>query len=148
MNNVAHVRELLERLVESTDSPIYVTCNEIISYLERNPTQRNLTVGGLRAALKKPFSEDNILIQAAFALTAFPFQALEVRYKLYDVSISDVLEELTHSTYMVAISDGAFIDDEGNNISLDELNSRVFPYFINKFQIDAYANPHAMMETK
>ena len=146
MNNVDRVRELLKELVKSTDSSVYAVCYEIVSYLVHSPMQRDLTVGGLRAALNKSYTDDNILIQAAFALTAHPLQALEVRYKLYDESVSDVLEELTHSTYMTAIHEGHFIDDDGNDIALDELNSRVFPYFINNFQVDADVKANPVME--
>lgn len=137
MNDVAHVRKLLEELVESTASPVYAACQEIISYLWDNPTQHNLTVGGIRAALKRSEKNDADLIQAAFALTAHPFQVLEVRYKLYDETISEVLEEITHHTYMQALSDGQFIDDEGNVLTLEELNSRIFPYFINELRVNS-----------
>jgi hypothetical protein len=141
MNNVDHVKKLIAGLVESTDSPVYVACGEIISYLELHPRQRNLTIGGLRAALNRVVRDDNVLIQAAFALTAYPFLALDVRYKLYDEKIEDVVEELEHSTYVGAIADGYFIDDDGNDLSIEELSSRVFPYFINQFQDDVVADP-------
>lgn len=139
MNSLASVRKLLEGLVESTASPIYSMCYKIASYLERNPMQRDLTVGGLRAALQESEKNDNILVQAAFALTAQPLEVLEVRYKLYDELQSDVLEEINHATYMQAISERHFIDDDGNDISLEQLNTRLFPYFINKFQVTARA---------
>ncbi len=131
MNNAAHIKELLEELVRSTDSPVYAVCAQIVSYLEHHPQQCNLTIGGLRAALNRSDEEDNVLIQSAFTLVGHPFQALEVRYKLYDEQIEDVLEELDHSTYMKAVSEQSFIDDDGNNISIDDLNARIFPYFIN-----------------
>ncbi|MFI3276671.1 hypothetical protein [Vibrio sp.] len=107
-----------------------------MSYLEHNTQQRNLTIGGLRAALKRSAQDDNVLIQSAFTLVGYPFQALEVRYKLYDEQIEDVLEELDHPTYMQAISEQHFIDDDGNDIAIDDLNARVFPYFINLFKQD------------
>ncbi|MEZ8348894.1 MULTISPECIES: hypothetical protein [Vibrio] len=132
MMNAARLREQLKELVESTESPIYTLCDEIVDYLTHNPTQQDLTVGGLRAALNKKPEIDNILIQAAFALTAHPLSALEVRYRLYDILIEDVLEELTHTQYLTAISEGSFIDDDGNDIPLRELNERIYPYFINK----------------
>ncbi|WP_051369015.1 hypothetical protein [Psychromonas arctica] len=135
MNNVAQVKELLEKLVRSTDSPVYAVCDQIVSYLEHHPQQRNLTIGGLRAALNRSDQDDNVLIQSAFTLVSHPFQALEVRYKLYDKEIEDVLEELNHSTYMQAVSEQHFIDDEGNDIAIDDLNARVFPYFINLFRL-------------
>lgn len=145
MNNVAQVRTLLAELVRVTNSPVYAVCNEIVSYLDNYPNQRNLTIVGLRAALERAERDDNILIQAAFVLTAHPFLALDVRYKLYDEQIEDVIEELDHSTYMCAIAEGHFIDDDGHDLAIEELNSRIFPYFINKFQNDVAAEPHATM---
>tara|TARA_R110002049_G_scaffold139621_2_gene300349 strand:+ start:512 stop:955 length:444 start_codon:yes stop_codon:yes gene_type:complete len=136
MNDTAQVKNLLKELVESTGSPVYAVCVQIVWYLEHNPQQRNLTIGGLRAALKRTTQEDNVLIEGAFALASHPFQALEVRYKLYDEQIEDVLEELNHSTYMQAISEQHFIDNDGNDIAIDDLNSRIFPYFINLFRQD------------
>lgn len=136
MNNAAQVKKLLEELVKSTDSSVYAVCDQIVSYLEHNTQQRNLTIGGLRAALKRSAQDDNVLIQSAFTLVGYPFQALEVRYKLYDEQIEDVLEELDHPTYMQAISEQHFIDDDGNDIAIDDLNARVFPYFINLFKQD------------
>ncbi|KFE38446.1 hypothetical protein AXW60_12395 [Yersinia ruckeri] len=136
MKNVAYVRKMLEKLLEATSSPVYAVCIEIAAYIELHPKQRDLTIGGLRVALKRVVQEDNVLIEAAFTLTAYPFQALEVRYKLYDERISRVLEELDHSTYMIAKSEGYFIDDDGNTIYLDELHSRIFPYFINSLNND------------
>ncbi|MBO1632290.1 hypothetical protein ACX1F1_17480 [Yersinia pseudotuberculosis] len=145
MNNVGQVRELLAELVRSTASPVYAACDKIVSYLEQHSQQRNLTIGGLRAALEWSESDDNVLIQAAFALTAHPFQALEVRYKLYDTTISDVLEELDHPTYLAALSEGHFTDDDGNYMAFEELNSRVFPYFVSLLKDNIIAKPHVMM---
>lgn len=147
MNNVGQVRELLAELVKSTTSPVYATCDQIASYLEQYPQQHNLTIGGLRAALDRSECDDNVLVQAAFTLTAHPFQALEVRYKLYDVTISDVIEELDHPTYLVALSEGHFIDNDGNDIALEELNSRVFPYFVNLFKINVITEPHVTVRS-
>jgi hypothetical protein len=142
MNNVAAVKELLAKLVESTSSPVYVVCKDIVLYLDKHPKQRNLTIGGLRAALKRTVSDDSVLIQAAFALTAYPFLALNVRYKLYDERIEDVIDELDHPTYMGAIADGRFIDYDGNELDIEELSSRAFPYFINQLKEDAVTKPH------
>ncbi|EGR0694851.1 hypothetical protein EX461_03395 [Vibrio parahaemolyticus] len=139
MMNAARVRVLLKDLVDSTDSPIYPICDEIITYLIEHPMQQDLTVGGLRAALRKREATDNHLIQAAFTLTAHPLSALEVRYRLYDERISEATEELTHSDYMVALSNGHFIDDDGNFIELEELNRRIFPYFINRLDYNTEA---------
>ncbi|MDN3404202.1 hypothetical protein [Pseudoalteromonas sp. APC 3218] len=131
MNDAAQVIEQLEELVKSTNSPVYAVCTQIVSYLRHNPNQRNLTIGGLRAALDRNSNEDKALIEGAFTLVSYPFQVLEVRYKLYDEQKNDVLEELNHPTYMQAISAKEFIDDDGNNLSIDDLNARVYPYFIN-----------------
>lgn len=143
MKNVVQIRELLAELMKSTDSPVYATSNQIVSYLEEHPQQNNLTIVGLRAALGRSERHDNILIKAAFALTAHPIQVLEVRYKLYDTTIDDVIEELDHSTYLVALSEGYFIDNEGNDIAFNEFNSRVFPYFVNLFRDNVITEPHA-----
>ncbi|MBX9044221.1 hypothetical protein HCG99_11590 [Enterobacter ludwigii] len=131
MKNVANVQEMLEKLVKSTHSPVYAVCSDITAYLERNPKQHNLTIGGLRAALDRSVEDDNLLIQAAFTLTGHPFKTLEVRYKLYDELIVDVLQEIDHPTYIHAKSVGNFIDEDGNDITVEELDSRIFPYFIN-----------------
>ena len=148
MNNVTEIRQLLESLVKSDDSPVYATCNKIAIYLENHPNQRNLTIGGLRAALKRSNEDDQTLIQAAFTLTAYPFNALEVRYQLYDDLISDVSEELDYSTYMKAISEGHYIDEEGNDIDIEEFNSRAFPYFINHLQSDADTHGRSLIGSK
>ncbi|MFW8632244.1 hypothetical protein [Vibrio natriegens] len=142
MSNVTQIRALLAELVSTTQSPIYAVCDAIVSYLEQNPRQNNLTIGGLRAALNRAPSGDSELIQAAYALTANPFDALEVRYKLYDDSITDVIEELDQHTYMVALNEQQYIDDAGNMLGLEELNSRVFPYFVNRLQVPA--NPMSL----
>lgn len=131
MKNVAHVQEMLDKLVKLTDSPVYAVCSDITAYLERNPNQHNLTIGGLRAALERSVKDDNVLIQAAFTLTGHPFNTLEVRYKLYDELMLDVQQEIDHPTYIHAKSVGNFIDEDGNDISVEELDARVFPYFIN-----------------
>lgn len=143
MNNVAMVRKLLAELVKDTDSSVYIACDEIVAYLEHNHRQRNITIGGLRAALYRVDRDDAILIQAAYTLTSHPFFVLDVRYKLYDKNIEDVIEELDHSTYMTAIENGHFIDDNGDELAIEDLNSRVFPYFINKLQYDMSSKPHS-----
>ncbi|HDS6523066.1 TPA: hypothetical protein QH370_002476 [Proteus mirabilis] len=148
MNNVTQIRELLVDLVESTESPVYDMCIQITCYLEQYPQQRNLTIGGLRAALNKSDSSDNILIQAAFTLATHPFLVLEVRYKLYDAEIEDVIEELDSSTYLNALSDGLFIDEDGNNVSLKELNSRVFPYFVSRLQDLESSEPYVVSRSE
>lgn len=135
MNDVTQIRELLAELMSTTRSPIYAVCDAIASYLEQNPRQNNLTIGGLRAALNRAPSGDSELIQAAYALTAKPFDTLEVKYKLYDDSITDVIEELDQHTYMVALNEQQYIDGDGNTLRLEELNSRVFPYFVNRLQV-------------
>ncbi|NIH21659.1 hypothetical protein HBM99_04715 [Providencia heimbachae] len=148
MNNVTQIRELLVDLVKSTELPVYDMCSQIICYLGQCPRQRNLTIGGLRAALNKSDSNDDILIQAAFTLAAHPFLVLEVRYKLYDAVIEDVIDELDNPTYLTALSEGYFIDEEGNNVSLEDLNSRVFPYFVNLLQDCEIPEPHIIVRSK
>ncbi len=148
MNNAADVKQFLINLVKMTSSPVYAACYEIAAYIELNPSQRDLTIGGLRAALKRSPQDDNILIQAAFTLAAHPFQAFEVRYRLYDEEISNVLEELETSKYLEAKSVGHFIDVEGNIIPIKELDSRVFPYFINKLEYNIESKPSFLMRVK
>lgn len=133
MDNITEVKNILNGLIESTKSPVYSTCIKIVLYLENHPQQQDLTIMGLRAALDEKEGFDNLLIKAAFTLSAHPFKALEVRYKLYDEDIRDVLDDLDQSTYVKAVSEREFVDSRGNEIHIDELNSRVFPYFINLF---------------
>ncbi|MEY0949271.1 hypothetical protein AB7179_03620 [Providencia manganoxydans] len=140
MNHVAQMRELLAELMDVANSPVYAICIEIVSYLEHHPQQKILTIGGLRAALHQSEKNDSALIQAAYTLTSHPFFVLEVNYKLYDSALEDVIEELDHSAYMEAISQGYFIDKDGNEIINNELNKRVFPYFVNQY--------HRALETK
>lgn len=145
MKNVANVREILEKLVKSTASPVYAVCSDITAYLERNPKQHDLTIGGLRAALDRSVEGDNLLIQAAFTLTGHPFNTLDVRYKLYDELILDVLQEIDHPTYIHAKSIGNFIDDDGNDIPIEELDARIFPYFINMLNDNENLNSFSNM---
>ncbi|MFQ2171739.1 hypothetical protein ACK345_01010 [Aeromonas rivipollensis] len=133
MKTVAEIRKLLNELIEVTSSPVYMLGIEILEHLEACPQQKYITVGGLRAALSRKIDDDSLLIQAAFTLTSYPFEALVVRYKLYDEDLYDVLEEFDHITYMKVISDGRFIDSEGDEYHIDTFQSRTYPYFINNF---------------
>lgn len=133
MKTVAEIRKLLNELIEVTSSPVYMLGIEILEHLEACPQQKYITVGGLRAALSRKIDDDGLLIQAAFTLTSYPFEALVVRYKLYDEDLYDVLEEFDHLTYMKVISDGCFIDSEGDEYHIDTFQSRTYPYFINNF---------------
>jgi len=133
MKTVAEIRKLLNELIEATSSPVYMLGIEILGHIEACPQQKNITVGGLRAALSRKVDDDALLIQAAFTLTSYPFEVLVVRYKFYDEDLYDVLAEFDHQTYMKAITDGSFIDSEGDEYHIDIFQSRTYPYFINNF---------------
>ena len=136
MNNVAQVKKLLSELAKSDTSSLYAVCHQIAVYIERHPKQINLTIGGLRAALQRTADGDDLLIRAAFPLSLHPFQALKVRYRLYDENLSEVIQEMEHPDYMVAVSQEEFVDSEGNQISLSDLHRRTFPYFVNMFKAE------------
>lgn len=137
MNNVAQVKKLLSELAKSDKSSIYAICHQITVYIERHPRQINLTIGGLRAALQRTADGDDLLIRAAFTLSLHPFQALKVRYRLYDENLSEVIQEMEHPDYMVAVSQEEFVDSEGNQITLSDLHRRTFPYFVNMFEAES-----------
>jgi len=136
MNNVAQVKKLLSELAKSDTSSLYAVCHQITDYIERHPRQINLTIGGLRAALQRTADGDDLLIHAAFTLSLHPFQALQVRYRLYDENLSEVIQEMEHPDYMVAVSQDEFVDSEGNQITLSDLHRRTFPYFVNMFKAE------------
>ena len=131
MDKIARVKQLLSELTTTNASPLYAVCHDITVYIEHHPRQIVLTIGGLRAALQRSTDGDELLIRAAFTLSFHPFQALRVRYKLYDEKLSEVIQEMDHSDYMVAVSGEEFVDREGNEIPLNDLHRRTFPYFIN-----------------
>jgi hypothetical protein len=137
MNNVTRIKQLLSELTKTDASPLYAVCQQITVYIEHHPTQINLTIGGLRAALSRAQDGDELLIRAAFTLSLHPFQALQVRYRLYDEELNEVIQEMEHAEYIVAMSGDDFIDGEGNEIALSELHRRTFPYFINMFSAGA-----------
>lgn len=120
--------------MKDTASPLYAVCKEITIYLERNPYQDILTIGGLRVALRRNPENDELLIRAAFTLALHPFNVLQVRYRLYDEELTDVIQEMEHAEYMDASTHDDFVDVEGNEISLSELHRRTFPYFVNMFR--------------
>lgn len=136
MNSVAQVKQLLSELTKSDASSLYAVCHQITVYIEHHPRQHNLTIGGLRAALHRNAEDDDLLIRAAFTLSLHPFQALQVRYKLYDEELSEVVQEIEHADYIVAVSREEFIDIEGNEITLCDLHRRMFPYFVNMFKVE------------
>ena len=134
MDHVTRVKQLLSELVKSDASPLYTLCQQITVYVEHHPAQINITIGGLRAALRRPPDDDELLIRAAFTLSFHPFQALQVRYRLYDRGLNEVIQEMEHAEYMTALSRSEFVDDEGNEIAIGELHRRTFPYFINQLR--------------
>lgn len=136
MNHVTRVKELLSELMRDTASPLYAACQQITEYLEQHPTQNELTIGGLRVALRRNQKGDEVLIRAAFTLAFHPFDVLQVRYRLYDDTLTKVVQDLEHARYMVALTRDDFVDVEGNEIALSELQRRTFPYFVNLFRAD------------
>lgn len=140
MNNVNRVKQLLSELTKADASPLYAVCQQITVYIEDHPSQVNLTIGGLRAAFSRAPDGDDLLIRAAFTLSLHPFQALQVRYRLYDEALNEVIQEMVHAEYMIAMSREEFVDDEGNEIALSELHRRTFPYFINMLNAGSSAS--------
>ena len=139
MNNVAQVKKLLSEMAKSDNSSLYAVCYQMTVYIETHPRQINLTIGGLRAALQRSAEGDDLLIRAAFTLSVYPFQALQVRYRLYDEKLSEVIQEIEHHDYMIAISKKEFIDVEGNEITLGDHHRRTFPYFVNMLSADSHS---------
>ncbi|MCW8354032.1 hypothetical protein [Citrobacter portucalensis] len=134
MNQVTRVKQLLSELTRDTASPLYAVCQQIVVYLEQNPSQNILTIGGLRVALRRAPESDELLIRAAFTLALHPFYALQVRYRLYDEKLKNVIQEMEHVEYMDASTRDDFVDVEGNEIALNELHRRTYPYFVNMFK--------------
>jgi hypothetical protein len=128
--------EAMAKLIDLPELPI---SKKIVEYLLLHPKQKDLTIGSLRAALRMTRDEDNALIKAAFLLSAHPFEVLRVRYKFYDSTRSNVIQEIDHKEYMDAAQLSSFIDKEGEEVSLEEFKSRVYPYFINNAGLDHYS---------
>jgi hypothetical protein len=137
MNNVTRVKRLLSELIEDAPSPLYTACQQITLYLEQHPFEDELTIGGLRVALRRTPENDEVLIRAAFTLSFHPFYVLQVRYRLFDEKISKVVQKLEHAAYMDASTRDDFVDVEGNDITPSELQRRTFPYFVNLLRADA-----------
>ncbi|HIF8866490.1 TPA: hypothetical protein ACX6DV_000383 [Vibrio cholerae] len=128
------LQEAKMRLIELgnlTGSPVFAMSRKIVEYLEEQSQQNRLTIGGLRAALSTQRSEDRVLAEAAFVLTIHPFEVLDVQYRLYDESFSEVLEIISKNEYAQALSTGEFYY-EGELIDPEHFQSRVFPIFLNQ----------------
>ncbi|HHG3263584.1 TPA: hypothetical protein ACPVX8_001274 [Vibrio parahaemolyticus] len=127
------------RLIELegyTDSPVFTMSRKIVEFLERERNQDKLTVSGLRVALGEARKNENALIEAAFVLTVHPFEVLDVEYRLYNDTFTELLEVIDKREYAKALSEGEFYF-EGELIAIDQFQSRVFPIFRNKFS-DSY----------
>ncbi len=127
------------RLIELegyTDSPVFTMSRKIVEFLERERNQDKLTVSGLRVALGEARKNDNALIEAAFVLTVHPFEVLDVEYRLYNDTFTELLEVIDKREYAQALTEGEFYF-EGELIEIDQFQSRVFPIFRNKFS-DSY----------
>ncbi|MFG0886286.1 hypothetical protein [Vibrio sp. CJQ_6] len=130
----ASLRQAKKRLIELgnlTGSPVFAMSRKIVEYLEDQRQQDRLTIGGLRAALSTPRDEDRVLAEAAFMLTIHPFEVLDVQYRLYDESLSEVIEIISKNDYAQALSAGEFYY-EGELIDSEHFQSRVFPVFLNQ----------------
>lgn len=135
------LQEAKMRLIELgnlTDSPVFAMSRKIVEYLEEQRQQDRLTIGGLRAALATPRDEDRVLAEAAFMLTIHPFEVLDVQYRLYDESFSEVIEIISKNEYAQALSAGEFYY-EGELIDSEDFQSRVFPVFLNQ-EVDPNQN--------
>lgn len=129
MNTIEQTKNKIDELKSSTGLSLYYVCGEILRYLEKNPNQNNITLMGLVSSINQ--SDVSLVIRAAFTLAEHPFSILDVRYKLYDELKEEVTQEISQTQYINALNANLFIDDEGNELSLEQLNSRSFPYFIN-----------------
>ncbi|HAT8515212.1 TPA: hypothetical protein I7181_16075 [Vibrio vulnificus] len=130
-NSLQNAKTRLIELEEMTHSPVFAMSKRIVEYLEEQDKQDRLTIGGLRAALSTSRSDDNVLIEAAFTLTFYPFEVLDVQYRLYDDTLTEMIEIIDKHEYARALSDGEFYF-EGELIDADNFHSRVFPVFINQ----------------
>lgn len=128
------LQEVKMRLIELgklTSSPVFAMSSKIVEYLEIQNQQNRLTIGGLRAALSTNRDDDGMLAEAAFVLTTYPFEVLDVQYRLYDASFSEVIDVIDKSEYAQALSDGGYYLD-GELIEGEEFQSRIFPVFLNQ----------------
>ncbi|MEZ9422164.1 hypothetical protein AB4186_01700 [Vibrio lentus] len=134
MNSIklGEILEKLEELEKITESPEFAVSIKIVKFLTDNPNQLDLTIVGMRSALKMPPELDQDIVKAAFLLSAYPFEIFEPKYRLYDADFNDIVEVLNHSDYMSATRSNIYIDDEGEEIEGEEFQSRVFPYFVNQ----------------
>lgn len=130
MTTLHSIKEHLKTLESSTHSPVYMMSRKIVEYLECQNNQHKLTIGGIRTALSTPRSDDAILAEAMFVLTIYPFEVLDVQYRVYDISLSKVIEILDQKAYIQALNDGVLIV-EGEAIEADDFQLRTFPQFTN-----------------
>lgn len=128
MNKLSEIKAKLDSLSEF-NTEIFHICQDIVAYLELHPKQVNLTIGGMKAVIAT--NDEKAIIQAAFTLTLHPFCILDVRYRLYDEALEEVIQELDQESYSRALQDEFFVDENGYEIPFEELNKRLFPYFIN-----------------
>lgn len=132
MEIISHTRHILNFISSSDSSGVYDVCERLVDYLEKNPTQQELTIVGLRESLGRIPTGDDLLIQAAFLLSLHPFEILESRYRVYDENIKFVVSDISIQEYSKAICDEFFIDGHFNEVSLSEFQRRAYPYFNNR----------------
>ncbi|ELA9310781.1 MULTISPECIES: hypothetical protein [Vibrio harveyi group] len=127
------IQAKLHELVSSTDSPVFRMSLNIVDYLSHNPNKRDLSLVGLRTQLKARPEQDAAIFEAGIVLSSYPFEVLDIKYKLVDENLTDVIQIIDSYAYSRALSQGFFIDDDGETLSLIEMNNRIFPYFINRY---------------
>lgn len=106
--------------------------HRLVHYLNTHPDQRELSVGGLCAALQLHEKRVPQLIQAAFALASTQRSMLEVHYKLYDPLMNEVLEDVSQSEYEQSVAEGCFIDLDGYEVTREEFVRRARPCFVHR----------------
>ncbi len=132
MSTLTDVRTKLHELVSSTNSPVFRMSLNIVDYLSCNPNKRDLSLIGLRNHLQVTPEHDAAIFQAGLVLSSYPYEVLDIKYNLVDENLSEVIQTLDAATYSKALSAGFFIDDDGETLSLVDMNSRMFPYFVNR----------------
>lgn len=124
------VKQQLLDLEKRTHSEVFAMSRRIVEHLEARTRENRITIGGLRAALQTPRSDDGVLIEAAFMLTIHPFEVLDVQYRFYDSTGEEIIEVLDKYTYADALNSDPVIVD-GEEIDADDFHSRTYPLFLN-----------------
>ncbi|TOH44301.1 hypothetical protein CGI79_25130, partial [Vibrio parahaemolyticus] len=65
--------------------------------------------------------QDAAIFEAGIVLSSYPFEVLDIKYKLVDENLTDVIQIIDSYAYSRALSQGFFIDDDGETLSLIEM---------------------------